>query len=206
MTAEALFAAPFIGKAFIAAGKAAYAELQRHRMEQARQIILKRLKAGQSWAISQDQGAAALFAYLRAAEEGAARRNLELIAEVLTNAAVEGDFDSNEFRRHTRHLAELSREEAIALGVMMKSDVLLDDRKKNPWQPLCDYAVNVTSVFADAEHFSGVLAGLMRTGYVRPLSLYGAMGFGTTREMVRLARLVDIEDVVRKAEADGVEG
>lgn len=192
-------------KAFTAAGKMAYAELQRQRLENARQIILKRLKAGKWWVITEDQGAAALFAYLRAAEEGAARRNLELIAEVLTNGATDPEFDTNEFRRHARHLAELSREEAIALGVMMKAVDLVSDPKKDPWRPLTEYAVNQTGLFDSPEHFSEVLAGLMRTGYVRPLSLFGTMGFYPTREADRLARLVDVDAVVKAAEADGVE-
>lgn len=198
-------ASGLVGKAFLAAGKMAYAKLQQQRLERARQIILKRLKAGKWWVITEDEGAAALFAYLRAAEEGAARRNLELIAEVLANGAVDPEFDTNEFRRHARHLAELSREEAIALGIVMKADQLVSDPKKDPWRPLADFAVNQSGTFDSPEHFSEVLAGLMRTGYVRPLSLFGTMGFYPTREVERLARLVDVDAVVKAAEAEGVE-
>lgn len=205
MIGSSISAGGLVVKAFSAAGRMAYAELQRKRLEQARRIINKRLKAGKLWAISEDQGAAALFAYLRAAEEGAARRNLELIAEVLANGAVDPEFDTNEFRRHARHLAELSREEAIALGVMMKAPELVSDSKKDPWRPLAEFAVERSGAFESPAHFSEVLAGLMRTGYVRPLSLYGTMGFYPTREVDRLARLVDVDAVVKAAEAEGVE-
>lgn len=205
MMTATLSASGLVIKAFLAAGKMAYAELQRKRLEAARQIVLKRLKAGKWWVITEDQGAAALFAYLRAAEEGAARRNLELIAEVLVNGGADPDFDTNEFRRHARHLAELSREEAIALGIMMKADELVVDHKKDPWRPLAAFAVDRSGAFDSPEHFSEVLAGLMRTGYIRPLSLYGTMGFYPTREVERLARLVDVEAVVKEAEAEGAE-
>lgn len=196
------FVPPIVAKAFAALGRQAYAQLQRRRLEEARRIIAKRLAAGKYWAIKDDDAADAIFTYLRAAQEGAARRNLELIAEVLVNGAAEASFDPNEFRRHARQLADLSREEAIALAVMLKAPDLATE--KSPWNPLVEYAV-ATGRFDDSRHLSEVCAGLLRTGYVHPLSLFGIMGFGPTREAERLHRLVDIEAVIREAEAEGVE-
>lgn len=193
-----------VGKAFLAAGKMAYAELQRRRLEEAQKVIVRRLAKGQYWAITDDQAAAALFTYLRAAEEGAARRNLELIAEVLANAAIEPDFDPNEFRRHARHLAELSRAEAIALGVMMKAQELAPT-PENPWLPVVEHALGRTGYFNDADQFTGAVSGLVRTGWIMPVSLYSMTGYRGTPELTRVRRLVDVEAVVRRAEAEGVE-
>jgi hypothetical protein len=70
---------------------------QQKRAEEARETLRTALSKGKHWAITEDQAAAALFAYMRAAEEGAARVNLEMIAEAFANSAQEPSFAPDEF-------------------------------------------------------------------------------------------------------------
>jgi len=192
-----------VGKAFEIAGKQAYAELMKRRMENARRILVRRLQRGQMWAIADDDAASSLFTFLRAAEEGTARRNLELIADLLANSAAEPEFAPNEFRRHARHLAELSYHEALALAVMVKAADLITE-PENPWMPVLEHALG-TGWFRDAEHFTASCTGLVRTGWIMPASLFDLTGYQATSALQNVARLIDIEEAIQRAEAEGHE-
>lgn len=204
-TITALIAGKLLEKAFETGGEQILARLIRGRTEKARAILLKRMRRGDLvLPITEDDFASVLFTFLRAAEEGAARRNLELMADYLVNAAAEPDFAPNEFRRHSRHLAELSRAEALAVAVMVKAPELAPD-PKDPWKPLVDYATRAAGPFQNAEDFRAACTGLMRTGWVQPISLYGSMGYGPTVMLKSISRLIDVDGAILRAEAEGVE-
>ena len=182
---------------------AALSELLAGRRRDARDRLVRRLSQGKTISLADDAAAAAIFTYMRAAEEGAARRNLELMADFLARSAAEPDYAPNEFRRHARHLADLSRAEALALAVMTKSEQLT--LKDDPWRPVVDYAISTSGYFKSRDEFTAACGALVRTGWVVPLSLYGSIGYAPTVILADVARLLDVEGAIRRAEAEGVE-
>ena len=179
----------------------ALAELQRQRLENAREIIVQRLKKGKSWTISDDDAAAALWTYLRAAQEGAARRNLEMMAEALTSAAEEPSFYPDEFRRQARLLSDLSREEIYILAAFIRAkrpfpaDGAKDgESKSNEWAAVMQDLLPQRAIFDGGYAILAHTAGLLRTGLIIPWSgLDAYTGFSSTPRLIALARLVDLE-------------
>jgi hypothetical protein len=82
------------------------------------------LSRGKFWAITDDKAAAAMWRYLRAAMEGAARRNLELLAEALVSGAVDPEFAPDEFKRQADRLDGVSRKEIIVLAAFLRTNTL----------------------------------------------------------------------------------
>ena len=60
---------------FIEAGKGIFGRLMSRRAEEARQVLLAAIAKGRVWRLLEDDTAAAMYAFLRAAMEGAARTN-----------------------------------------------------------------------------------------------------------------------------------
>jgi hypothetical protein len=165
----------------------------------AREEIVKQLEKGKLWAITDDKGAAAIFVYLRAARDGAARINLRMMAEALINAAQEPTFAPDEFRRQADALASLSRDEVLLLAAFLRahrhaaeqSGEALNSKKT------ADFAW--AAILADPSQFPlgfdiiPVAAALGRTGWVVPGSGFGTLTYYTTSLFDGVARLVDFE-------------
>src|SRR5687767_13911055 len=78
----------------------ALARVMRRREGNAREILRTELAAGRidiAIAMSEDEAAAILFRYIRAAQEGAARRNLRLLAQVIRGQLVLGTLVADRF-------------------------------------------------------------------------------------------------------------
>ena len=93
--------------------------LMHGRHEAARDVLAAKMAKGRPWLASEDDTAAALFTFVRAAQEGAARLNLRLMAEAMTNAAQEPTFAPDVFRYHAAMLASLSRDEVRLLAAFV---------------------------------------------------------------------------------------
>lgn len=109
--------APEVGQTI---GGATLNALLRKRAEAARAILLDRLSKGKANIsdIPGEEAAAILFRYMRAAEEGAARTNLKLLADVAIGQDAKPGFYANEFLYWAEILASLRREEIIVLGLV----------------------------------------------------------------------------------------
>jgi hypothetical protein len=71
--------------------------------------------------MSEDDAAAFLLRYLRAAQEGAARLNLRLMARVVVGKAHAGEpLYADEFLRYADTLASLARNEVVLLGALIR--------------------------------------------------------------------------------------
>ena len=94
--------------------------LQRRRAERARDILLDELRRGERVlsASEVDETVAVLLRYGRAAQEGAPRLNLRLMAKVIASQAQNSTLYADEFLHHAEMLAGLRREEIVLLGIV----------------------------------------------------------------------------------------
>lgn len=152
--------------------------------------VRRRVKEGEAEDLD-----AMLSRYLRAAQEGAAKRNLHLMAQVIAGMASQEAVDADAFLRHANMLADLSQDEAILLASILK-ETESDGKPRNvgrdalaAGQPL------IRKVFKDNRQLVEACAALVRTGYVMPLSgPDGHMAYRTTASYERLVELVDLAD------------
>lgn len=115
-------AIPVGGNAVSAAAGAALDQLLRKRLEAARAIQLDELRRGEIalHELDAEEAAAIFYRYLRAAQEGAARINLRLMAKVIAGQARLGDLRADLFLGYAEMLAGLRREEIILISALYK--------------------------------------------------------------------------------------
>lgn len=195
-----------VASLFKAGASVAFQQLQAKRLEDARRILLKRMKKGEHWAIQDDKAAAALFSYIRAAQEGAARMNLDLLAQAIAGKADEKTFAPDEFRRWARVLSELTRDEVLVLAGLLKAEKQSAEnaRTGEGTQNIGDLCVEAMSreggPFKTPKEVRSYLCALMRTGFVEPVAYFGEMGFVPTTALHLVAQMVSFEEALQEAE------
>lgn len=106
----------------VAAGVGAtISKITQRRAEAAREILLSELALGRALVEPDEEEAVAVtLRYMRAAQEGAARLNLRLLAGVIAGKMSGGGLYADDFLRWADILAGLKREEVVTLGVMQR--------------------------------------------------------------------------------------
>lgn len=180
--------------------------LLRRRLEVAREIFLSQLESGDcllSDVAEVDEAAAAIFEYLSAAQRGAARANLRLMAQVFSGQIKTPPLYADEFLRWAGLIASLSREEIIALTVHTK----MWKRHKREREAGHDDAGKDTrevkelidrGVFRDGREFARVLSALTRTGLVIARSGWGNLIYEPTDLAESFLNLVDTDAALRE--------
>jgi hypothetical protein len=123
MIAEGKVAAWVSGKVLDVAWDQAKSHLMARRAGTARKILIEELERGDANPADVDdvdEAAAMVFEYANAAERGAARRNLRLLAQVLAGSIITKPIYADEFLRWSRILADLTREEILVLGLYLQ--------------------------------------------------------------------------------------
>lgn len=192
--------------AFAEVGGAAFGRWQAARLAIARETLARQMGRGDIWKISEDEAAAALFTYLNAAQEGAARNNLEAMAEAIVTEALEPTLTAHARRRHFTNLASLSLNEIMVLAAFIKAqgeeaNVLHSDHGPDMWFRVKERHVGQGRAFADKDALKAVCSALLRTGYLQLVNYYGgSIGFLPTGQLVEVSRLVDLDAAIARAE------
>ncbi|WP_238812565.1 hypothetical protein [Paraburkholderia sp. SG-MS1] len=183
-----------------------------HRQTLAARILLDELKSGARRLDESDlpEAAAILFRYQRAAEEGAAKLNLRLLAAVFAGQVVHRSVAADDFLYLADILAPLKRDEVILLGTIVRLHAQPNEQSKSMRDlQLQTIEELVPSVFDDAEDLMATAGALLRTGLLIanvPPANYGGQGSGfiyrPTRLLLRLNQLSNIEGVVERCTAD----
>jgi hypothetical protein len=178
----------------------AVSEVLKERHQAAADALAKKMARGKPWLISENDAAAALLSILRAAEEGVARRNLDLMAEALANQAAEEVFHPDVFRSQAAMLADLSVEEIFILAAFIRvrqreaAEELEGVRKSKEWVEVNELLLAKKALFKSSYDVTAHTSGLLRTGLVIPWSGWDAFtGFSSTPRLDALSCVVDFE-------------
>lgn len=163
---------------------------------------------GKTWKISEDEGAAALFTYLNAAQEGAAQNNLEALAEAIVSEALEPTLTAHVRRRHFINLASLSLDEIQVLAIFIKAQREWEvsgphsDDDPDLWFCVKNNHVGLGRAFENKDALKAVCSALLRTGYLQLVTYYGgAIGFLPTGQLVEVGRLVDLDAAMARSKS-----
>ncbi|MEJ0022857.1 MAG: hypothetical protein WDN76_05030 [Alphaproteobacteria bacterium] len=120
---------------------------------------------------------AMLVGFYMATAQGAAFRNLRIIAQVLANKTAGPKSRPDDFIMWTDALKGLLPEEAILLATLLKNDRDLASERNNGkvFQATRDALVGADLPFGSPEEFVAVCGALMRTGFVVALSAWGGL-------------------------------
>ncbi|WP_374254248.1 hypothetical protein [Xanthobacter sp.] len=186
----------------------------RGRAERARDLLLEELRHGRANigldASDVDEAVAALWRYLRAAEEGAARLNLRLMASVIDGQLAAKALHADQFLAWADLIASLSKEEVILLATLLRFERQEQARPKSDPTPKDQYPDKkarrklIGSVFGSDEEYSLTAQALLRTGLIaaNAILISSDIGLGaiyrTTSRMALLARVADFEGVIER--------
>jgi len=185
-------------------------KLMKRRAKVAREILIDELSRGDARIEDvgdKDEAAAMVFEYASAAQHGAGRRNLRLLAQVFAGMLKQAPpLYADEFMRWSRILADLSREEIILLGALHRhwshpgARATVDGAEVDVEGVIKGAKAELAGdgkIFASEEEFDLTAAALIRTGLVILMSGYdGAFFPKTTSRLDSLLRIARIEDVL----------
>lgn len=181
--------------------------LMHRRTSQARDILLDEIRHGEKplSAPEVDESIAVLLRYGRAAQEGAARLNLRLMAKVIAGQAQQSALYADEFLRHANVIAGLRREEVILLGALQRywnaSETWAkpDDNKRVSEVNRLVGIELIPEPFADGWELAAMQSAVLRTGFLADVPAIGGGLYRPTRAFEHLCGLVSI-DAALKAE------
>jgi hypothetical protein len=179
------------------------ADYERRAARRTRETILDEMKAGRAPVVpaSDDDGIAIVLRVYEAHRRGCARQALRLLVAVLNGMAVSGPVYAAEFARYERVLADLSREEIILLGALIRHHVGVTEDERNTLsggdivhKALCDELI--PTPFRDEDSLDAHWSALQRTGLIMPGK---TIGFTVPSPLLyEVAELASFEDVLRR--------
>jgi uncharacterized protein with PIN domain len=184
-------------------------QVQRRRAERARDILLDEVRLGEKVlnAPEMEEAAAVLLRYGRAAQEGAARLNLRLMAKVIAGMVYQQALYADEFLRHADVIAGLRREEVILLGALQRHWTAIDvqalpddhDRMNEAKRRIVAELIPVP--FVDIAELTATEDAVVRTGFLAGTETYGGTIYKPTRAFERLSALVPLEAALEVEDA-----
>ncbi|WP_369050215.1 hypothetical protein [Burkholderia gladioli] len=194
-----------------ATGKELLDRLLKKRREEARNIMLDALRRGSISLNGADleESVPVLFRFIRAAEEGSARRNLRLLAEVFAGQARHKAIAADEFLYYADILSPLRREEIQFLGslyrIWMEVSADLEDVSKVRVELSKRLKSElIPELMADDAEFFAIAASASRTGLVSRFSGWGGEFLQPSPLLVRLAQMVDLEAAAKQNEKNSL--
>ena len=131
----------------------------------------------------------AIYRYGRSAQEGTARRNLQLMAPVIRNGMARADFYADDFLRYAALLESLSREEIILLAMAYRRQL---SGEPGRFLELAGKDLVDQGTFTQDDLFR-IQQALLRTGLISMGVINNAPVFGGTSLLTELGRLSELE-------------
>lgn len=179
--------------------------LQR-RGETARDILLVELRKGaidELHVANEDEAISIIYRYALAARNGAANRNLKLLAKAMVGLAERDKLFSDEFNKHVLVLSQLSRDQIFILaryyGIYQVERNETTDRQQIAtfsWQTLVK--AMVPDEFETEQHIEVILAQCAALGLMLPNSAIGGPSYLFSPLMNEISELVKFHDVLNE--------
>jgi len=210
------------GDVLAASGKALFNKavhgLRQKRLEQARDVLIEQMKNGKAdiyEAHEVDEFVAIAYRYMRAAQEGTARINLRLLAQIIAGQKATKTLKASDFLYYADLVASLRREEIILLGSfarelknethIVRENNLDPSRSENTTERRATKALDrllIPSTFSSHSELWATVSALSRTGLMliaRPST--GGPYFTLTPIFEKMNALASFENLEPEAEA-----
>ena len=175
------------------------------RSQEGLSILLNELKQGEIDSIEaagQDEKIAVIYRYALAIRDGAARRNLKLLARVIVGLAQRDRLFADEFNKYAEILSKLSRDEILVLGTLHRYKSHEEKTRgrnisTHQWWPKAIEEL-VPGPFATEEHVVAVCCSALRSGLLLMPRDWDSTGeFATSPIMDEIAELADFQNALR---------
>jgi hypothetical protein len=133
-----------------------------------------------------------ILRFSKAVAEGAARENLILLAQIIAGMKKHRALDPDQFRRWSKIVESLTRDELLVVGFAYLTDKEIDARK-DPDSFNSRLREKVKKAGYDAGETEALLTSVGSTGLLSSASAWGGLAFAPTPWLAELGELADIE-------------
>ncbi|HJQ59866.1 MAG TPA: hypothetical protein VJ890_23360 [Vineibacter sp.] len=161
------------------------------RLKQARAILIDELRAGRTlpqFVASEDDAVAIIYRYGRAATEGAAQRNLRLMARMIRASTATRPLYADDFLRYAPMIESLSREEILLTAEAYRQALA---GETDPWHTAARELETRGVLRANESH--RLTQALVRTGMVTLHVVADSMIYGRTDLLMTIGSLAWLE-------------
>jgi hypothetical protein len=130
-----------------------------------------------------------MMRFSKAAEEGTARQNLKLLAQVIVGLKRNRTFEFDKFQACANVLETLTRDEILFLGRMYRFYTDNPEEKKNDYRAF----LNSLSGTFEIRQAEALAAALTRTGMLLPISAMGGTNYAPAPRLFEICELAQIE-------------
>jgi hypothetical protein len=137
-----------------------------------------------------------IYRFSKAVDDGAARENLRLLAQIIAGLKKHKSLDGDKFRKWCAILEQLTRDELLVIGkaiVARREIVTSKTNVANDFFQRLSFALDQAGY--SKEEIGALLTTVSRTGLIVPQSAYGGMVFMPTPWLDELGTLADLESV-----------
>lgn len=129
--------------------------------------------------------------FSKAVEDGTARSNLKLLAQVIAGQKRNKALDPDGFRKWASVLSDLTRTELILVGTVIRVSAI---HSRDVWN-------EVRKEMKDARfeplEIEALGAAITRTGLLSPAPAWGAINYKPTQLLEELSTFVKVEDLIK---------
>jgi len=180
--------------------------LLKKRVVAAREILLAEIARGDVTLASAEleEVVAIIYRFLRSAQEGAARRNLRLLAQVIAGQSKNSAISADEFLYYANLLEPLRHEEILFFGMLIrhwKSTSLISESSEKR----CVEAMAATkrelvpAVVPSEADFAALVGSLTRTGLLTTHPAWDSPMYEPSPLLERIVQMVDFEAAANNA-------
>jgi hypothetical protein len=149
-----------------------------------------------------DDMAAMLVKFFQATAQGAAFRNLKVLAKILAGKAADPSKGSDDFIMWADAIGGMLSEEVVFLATLIRHYEVQQQVAKPDEAPNLNEAMKNArnelrgkdKLFPDTPTYDGVGSALLRTGFVVPVSAWGGIAFAPSPRAIELARMVRLDE------------
>jgi hypothetical protein len=164
-----------------------------------RDMLIEELRIAQvdlQAASERDEFVAMLIRFFQAAMQGAAFRNLRVIAQVLAYKTKQEDPSQDDFLMWADAIGGLAPDEVVFVATLLRETVAAEEREVGA-DAACIAAHNATRAILFDDNPSAMLmvgSSTQRTGLVVSLSVFGGNRYQVTSKMRRLADMARLNE------------
>lgn len=174
------------------------------RRRAATELLIEELRIAEvdpETAASRDDVLAMFVKFYQAMSQGAAFRNLRVIAKVLAGKAANAATTTDDFIMWADSIGGMLHEEVVFLATLIKHYERQAQLAKKDEAPNINEAMKnarnelrgVGKLFPDTPTYDGVGSALLRTGFVIPVSAWGGVTFAPSPRALKLAQMVRLD-------------
>ncbi len=170
---------------------------------EAREILLEEISQGTLPEMAEDDAVYIIYRYLRAAQEGSARLNLRLLAQVVAGSKSGQILTADHFLYYADVISSLRYDEIVLLGTFIRRFEGIDNKKDDSFGTAMKnvQADLIPAIFPTEDDFKGCASAVLRTGLLTAISGWGSLLYEPTPSLFTFASMLSVDDALARERA-----